>query len=388
MQSLTHFVSSNIDFTSYTSYISSFSLNKFVLAIDLFGASTAQFLEFFGYTTAKKPSSILTNRYVFDLIMANEDVCFFSEARSIKPMTTEVAVAFEMYKLSATNSFSYSYEVVAYLASKTTGYVGVVLSVFFFISLFFFLFMVVFTLFIPLSLHLYSSDLFLLGVDSSYGLVESEKEVGALDDILLPLFLVLAVSVGWFFLLLPYQVLNTLNSFTDSLILLFFCCIIVSLPINLLYECGFFFSTFFRGSAGSTSTLMELVYDLIANTTMFARMQVQHVRVLLGLAMYIETATFVETLSLNQLLDTPQAFNYHIWNKPTEHFTNSGLSFVMDLVMQFATLIGELSHYILFLLQSSASYAALIFWLFSLLYSGFFKDLIEVYFVWKNSQKK
>jgi hypothetical protein len=54
---------------------------------------------------------------------------------------------------------------------------------------------------------------------------------------------------------------------------------------------------------------MELVYDLIANTTMFARMQVQHVRVLLGLAMYIETATYIETLSLNQLLDTPQFTN-------------------------------------------------------------------------------
>lgn len=311
MQSLTNFVSSHVDFTSYTSYISSFSLNKFVLAIDLFGATTTQFLEFFGHTGARKPSSILTNRYVFDLILANEDVCFFSEARAIKPMSTEAAVAFEMYKLSANNNFSYSYEVAAFLASKTTGYVGVALNVIFFLSLLFFLFMIVFTLFIPLSLHLYSSDLFLLAVDSSYGLVESEKEVGALDDILLPLFLVLAVSVGWFFLLLPYQVLNTLNSFSDSLILLFFCCIIVSLPINLLYECGFFFSTFFRGSAGSTSTLMELVYDLIANTTMFARMQVQHVRVLLGLAMYIETATFIETLSLNQLLDTPQAFNYH-----------------------------------------------------------------------------
>lgn len=101
-----------------------------------------------------------------------------------------------------------------------------------------------------------------------------------------------------------------LSSYTDSLIILFFCCLIISLPVNLLYECGFFFSTFFRGSAGSTSTLMELVYDLIANTTMFARMQVQHVRVLLGLAMYIETATFVESLSLNQLLDTPQFYNY------------------------------------------------------------------------------
>jgi hypothetical protein len=106
---------------------------------------------------------------------------------------------------------------------------------------------------------------------------------------------------------------------------------------------------------------MELVYDLIANTTMFARMQVQHVRVLLGLAMYVETANFVESLSINQLLSPTNLVSVNKYNIVSEHFTSSGLSFISDLVIQVSTLIAEFGHYIVFLLQSSASYAALIF---------------------------
>ena len=164
-----------------------------------------------------------------------------------------------------------------------------------------------FTVLYSQPVQLMSREVFMYGIDSSYGLVEAEKEVGPLDDILLPVLLVFIASIMWFFLLMPLNVLQYSEVFLDGLIIFFFCYIIVSLPINLLYECGFFFSTFFRGAAGSTSTLMELVYDLIANTTMFARMQVQHVRVILGLAMYMETANYIETLSLHGLLDANPA---------------------------------------------------------------------------------
>lgn len=226
---------------------------------------------------------------------------------------------------------------------------------------YFFLFLVFFTAFAPLPQQLQAGEVFLLSLDSAYGFVESEKEVGSMDDILLPVILTLTASVAWFYLLLPFQVLGSFDSFLHGFFLLLFCCIIVSLPVNLLYECGFFFSTFFRGSAGSTSTLMELVYDLIANTTMFARMQVQHVRVVLGLAMYVETSNFVESLSINQLLSPTSNSGLLQYTTNLEHCTPNGVSFVSDVFMQIGVLIAEFGHYIVFLLQSSASYAALIF---------------------------
>lgn len=209
-------------------------------------------------------------------------------------------------ELNSSNLFAGFYpfmEIVFNLTQLSYNYTGVFFSSFLVFIVFFLFFFFFFTLFFPTPLHLFSKEIFLFSPESSYGFVEAEKEVGPVDDLLLPLIAVLVASVSWFFLLFPLQILNSFSSFVDSLILLFFCCIIVSLPINLLYECGFFFSTFFRGSAGSTSTMMELVYDLIANTTMFARMQVQHVRVLLGLAMYIETTNYIETLSINQLVN-------------------------------------------------------------------------------------
>ena len=385
MQIFNTFFNANLDFSLFYSYISSFSLNYFVLFADLIETSIPQLLNYVGYSTNPNPQRLITNKTIVDLIIDESDIVFFS---SYKYMNYSVfSDSFVRNLISAANGESFFHnnlEAVLSMLNISFNYIGIGLSVLYLILVFFFFFILFFTLFYQIPQQLFGTELFLLSLDSSYGLVEAEKEVGALEDILLPLFLILSVSIGWFFLLLPHQVINTLSPFTDSIIILFFCCIIVSLPINLLYECGFFFSTFFRGSAGSTSTLMELVYDLIANTTMFARMQVQHVRVLLGLAMYIETATYIETLSLNQLLGTPQFTNLFNWTKFNEHHTNSGLSFICDVILQIATLIGEIGHYILFLLQSSASYAALIFWLFSLLYSGFFKDLIEIYFVYKN----
>lgn len=240
-----------------------------------------------------------------------------------------------------------------------------------------------FTLLYSQPVQLMAREVFMYGIDSSYGLVEAEKEVGPMDDILLPILLVLFASIMWFFLLMPLNVLQYSEVFLDGLIIFFFCYIIVSLPINLLYECGFFFSTFFRGAAGSTSTLMELVYDLIANTTMFARMQVQHVRVILGLAMYMETANYVETLSLHGLFDANTHTSIAKWSPAWERSTNTGVSFIVDQILQISTLIAEIGHYIVFLIQSSASYAALIFWLFSLLYSGFVKEPLELYFAFK-----
>jgi hypothetical protein len=92
-------------------------------------------------------------------------------------------------------------------------------------------------------------------------------------------------------------------------------------------------------------------------------------------------------LSFSQLVDFNVNSNFNTFFITSEHFTKNGVSFVSDMILQVSTLIGELGHYIVFLLQSSASYASLIFWLFSLLYSGFFKETIESYFLIKESIK-
>ena len=166
--------------------------------------------------------------------------------------------------------------------------------------------------------------------------------------------------------------------------MLFFCYLIVSLPINLLYECGFFISIYFRGSAGSTNVIMELLYDLIANMTMFARMQVQHVRVILGLAMYVELSTYVESMSIAFMFESSNTTNYAGFETNAANL-ESTFSFLLSQIMQVVIAVFELFHYIIFLIQSSASYAALIFWLFSLLYTSFVKDTTEMYFLLKST---
>lgn len=349
-----------LDNQSLTNYLSSNTLSYFILSANVKDSSFYQLNNLTPFINSSNPGKAFTSRVwysFFDLSNSLLNDSFVSHISTSVADTIGHSMLLNLYN----RSFVSGFEVVFGLNMLEYNYRGFSLSVLFLIIYFYFLFIFIFTLFVPVPQQLYTSDVFMFSIDSSYGLVESEKEVGALDDILLPVLFTLLASVAWFYLLLPTQTINSFSYYVDGLLLFFFCCIIVSLPINLLYECGFFFSTFFRGSAGSTSTLMELVYDLIANTTMFARMQVQHVRVLLGLAMYIETTNYIETLSLNQLLDTTTSSRYAQYSNAAEHFTNSGISFVSDVILQVSTLIAEIGHYILFLLQSSASYAALIF---------------------------
>lgn len=347
------------DYTLYN-YVPSNLLGYFILTANTNISAVDQLSLVVDFYTRNSPQNYINNRDVFDIFSFSE-VCGFYKSLDKLNVLLSNTISKSQYALTTNAGNPYSFEVVFSTTSKEYNYVSVWVSVLFSLLFYFFIFLVFFTLFLPLPQQLYPSELVLLSLDSSYGLIESEKEVGSMDDILLPAICTLIASVAWFYLLLPFQAITTLSYYLDGFFLLFFCCIIVSLPVNLLYECGFFFSTFFRGSAGSTSTLMELVYDLIANTTMFARMQVQHVRVLLGLAMYVETANFVESLSINQLLSPTNLVSVNKYNIVSEHFTSSGLSFVSDLVIQVSTLIAEFGHYIVFLLQSSASYAALIF---------------------------
>ncbi len=373
-------LNNNLDYINFTNYSLNFFYN--FLYIVSYNNKLKE-LQIFGETTNSEITNVFVKHaYIYENNVKNNYVNNNKPNSFVLNFTND----FVNNNKNIKNYFYNKTENILKIKENKIQYISTIMTVVYFLATFFLIFFFFFSLFLPKPLQLFSKETFLYGVDSSYGFVEAEKEIGALDDIILPLILVLLASVSWFFLLFPLQILLTYTSYTDTFILLFFCITIVSLPVNLLYECGFFFSTFFRGSAGSTSTLMELVYDLIANTTMFARMQVQHVRVLLGLAMYIETSTYIETISVFEFINNNSNINNLNFTSVSTNSMESSLNFVNNIILQIATLIAEIGHYILFLLQSSASYAALIFWLFSLLYSGFFKDTLEIYFAVKNKK--
>lgn len=339
-------------------------------------------LQSFNPLHSVRPFSILINQNSKFTFLPSSQIETFLGNTLISQGTTIGMLFNDQFKLYT--YFSPVFDIVLSMHHTTITRTPSILIGFFKAVFFLFSAFLVFTFFSSPYIGTYTPDLFLYSVESSYGLTEAEKEIGAPDDLILPLIFIVIASAGWFFLLFPFYNIWFFSVFTDTLIVFFFCCIIVSLPLNLLFECGFFFSTFFRGASNSTSLIMELLYDLIANTTMFARMQVQHVRVLLGLAMYMETSNYIESVSLGNLI-TNTSEMYSQFAQTPGQLNSSGLYTVVSLISQIATLIAELGHYILFLLQSSASYAALIFWLFSLLYSGFFKDFLEVYFLYKRT---
>lgn len=197
MQSLFNYLNIDTDFSLLTSYISSFSLNYFVLFADILDTAAPQLLNFIGYSAAKNPQTLITNRVLAELIIDNSTISFFKNSGLSQPSEIDDRFIANILSLQkASKSIFFALEPVATVTNLSFNYISAILTLFYLVLVFFFFFILFFTLFCPIPQQLFSSDLFLFTIDSTYGLVESEKEVGTLTDILLPLFFVLSVSVG------------------------------------------------------------------------------------------------------------------------------------------------------------------------------------------------
>lgn len=128
-------------------------------------------------------------------------------------------------------------------------------------------------------------------------LFESEKELGSIDDfifILLALALVYTLYLGFFF---AYSIgfeatLSVISVFAFPLLFT----AIISMPINLLYDCGAGFVAYLRGSGNTTMFLLEFMYDSLATSIMFIRLFIQNVRFLLIFFAYFELFEFLDKI--------------------------------------------------------------------------------------------
>jgi len=116
--------------------------------------------------------------------------------------------------------------------------------------------------------------------------VESEKEIGSIDDMLMPI-LIIIYTFGWYFYLYCWN----LFCCVPELILVFFFFPLLyytigNTPTFLLYDFGILYNCYLRGVAPSTSLLFELMYDYIAVIAFYVRVLTQGVRLALMFSAY------------------------------------------------------------------------------------------------------
>lgn len=112
-------------------------------------------------------------------------------------------------------------------------------------------------------------------------LIEAEKEISSIDDIILFSVTILYIF-GWFFYLNIFTFLST-RIYTASILILlpFFFFTIIGIPSLLIYDFGLFFLVYLRGAGTTSLFLFELMYDYIAVMVFYTRIIVQNIRLLL-----------------------------------------------------------------------------------------------------------
>lgn len=205
-----------------------------------------------------------------------------------------------------------------------------------------------------------NSNLFLTSLFSF-----SEKEVNALDDLLISVLLIFCFFfynfLGCFSFILP-------GSYSTGFVYFFVILggILLSIPTTMLYNFGFYFIINIRGGATTLSYLYELVLDYVNLVSFALRLCIQLVRIIvIGVVYYMYNHLFF----VYQYLVTPVS--------STALQTTFTLS---SSLITWARLVFEVGHtFIIFGIQLIA-FNVMILWLFQFLFTLFFNEQLEVSF--------
>ena len=111
--------------------------------------------------------------------------------------------------------------------------------------------------------------------------VESEKEIGSIDDIIMPA-VVFIYTFGWYFYLYCYNMFSVMPEFI--LVIFSFPLVYYTIgntPTFLLYDFGILYNCYLRGIAPTPTMVFELMYDYIAVIAFYVRILTQGVRLAL-----------------------------------------------------------------------------------------------------------
>ena len=210
--------------------------------------------------------------------------------------------------------------------------------------------------------------------------IESEKEIGSLDDMLMP-SIVFIYTFGWYFYLYCW---NLFCSVPELVLVFFFFPLLYytigNTPTFLLYDFGILFACYLRGIAPTPTMLFELMYDYIAVIAFYVRILTQGVRLALMFAAYAGMHDFVLYMDYSHRYLTG---NESIW----EEISNVNASVSSITYFFLGTLPGillnwmyEVFHTFFVVTGQLVAYFGMIFWLFLFLFTFFVIEKQESYF--------
>ncbi len=218
--------------------------------------------------------------------------------------------------------------------------------------------------------------------------VESEEEIGSVDDLLLGSSLLVFIFF-WYFYSNVYFIVTDIPEFALALYLfpfLFF--MILFIPLNLSYDFGLYFVCYLRGVGKAPTAFVEVMYDYIGFAAFFIRLLVQNVRLILMLFTFGSFHELVITHGLEKewmfgdesflddlttAISSPEGVCYFLLFRLSGHI----LYFFYELFHLFFVVTAQI-----------IAFNAMVFWLFLFLYTMFSTELHEKFFNVKRILKK
>ena len=209
--------------------------------------------------------------------------------------------------------------------------------------------------------------------------VESEKEIGSFDDLILA-FVILIYVFGWYFYINFWSILGMM----PELILVFYLFpglyyIIIGLPTFLAYDYGIYFLTYMGGKANSSIISVSLFFDYINVFIFYNRIFLQGVRLIMMVGVYASMHDLILYFTFNQKMFLGAE---NIWEglySTSITLDSFSYYFLFNVPGIFIYWIYELLHtYFVVSLQFTAFFA-ISFWLYLFFYTFFVAEKQENY---------
>lgn len=218
--------------------------------------------------------------------------------------------------------------------------------------------------------------------------IESEEEIGSLDDMLLGCVILLYVFL-WFFWIHGWSSISIVPKLVMSVYLFpFIYFIIVFIPFSLLYDYGLYFLTYLNGVGKSIALIIELVFDYIAVAIFYLRLIVQNVRLAFMLFTFIELHELIIFYDVDKNIFPLNDSFPDSWDDVKIYSEFSTLFSIVCLPTLVIKWLYELFHTFFMVIFQFVAFFAMIFWLFLFLYSMFTSELQENYLSFKRIFRK
>jgi hypothetical protein len=168
----------------------------------------------------------------------------------------------------------------------------------------------------------------------------SEKEVNALDDLLIGVLLIFSFFFINFFGCFAF-IFHCSQNLGFAALFLGLCFMLLSVPVVMIYNFGFYFIISIRGGATTLSYVYELVLDYINLMSFMLRLCTQIARiVVIGVTFYMYNHLF---------------FMYNYLVTPSTGFVMQGVFTLTDFLLASVRLVFELGHtFAIFGIQATA----------------------------------